>query len=57
VVSSELFTQIRKEQEQSVLNQSETWLKSDSYRQDKRAAAKDKLPSKLKKNVKEQINS
>jgi len=40
-----------------VLNQSETWLKADIYRQDKRAAAKNKLPTKLKKNVKEQINS
>lgn len=32
IVSKDFYQQIRSEQESSMLNQSETWLKSDAYR-------------------------
>lgn len=34
VVDKDLFQQIRQEQDASILNESETWLKTDAYRKE-----------------------
>ena len=52
LVAKDLYETIRKEQEQSILNQSQTWFKNDAYRSEK---AKVKLPKDQKKMLKMQV--